>query len=301
MNKVGFVTAIGTPLTDDDALHHEGLEALLDDQEDGGIAAILVGGTMGVMQMLTDQVWRDLVDHSTTRGAGRFEIMVGAGDISFARTRDRIKYLNDCKGIDSVVVLSPYFLPLSQDELIDYYSALADESNNPLYLYDLPALTGLNLEIPTVCKLASHPNISGIKCSGDFSITRQLIDAVDDQFRVIVAQPTMLDFVLHHTAVEQLDGMFSIYPHWVTALGKAALAGNWDEAAEWQHKMNPVRQAMVEAGVWGGFTTIMNAKGIPGRFAPRPIRMLDEKSRLALLENAAITALLNGATNSRRS
>lgn len=293
MNRVNFITAIGTPLTEGDSLHLDGLEAHLADQEAGGIKALLVGGTMGIMQMLTDRVWKDLVDHSTSLGAGRFEIMVGAGDTSFARTRDRITYLNDCKGVDSVVVLAPFFLQFSQDELIDYFTALADESNKPLYLYDLPAITGLRLEIPTVCKLAAHPNIAGIKCSDEFSTTRRLIDCVDDPFKVIVAQPEMIDTVLHHGVTDNLDGMYAVFPHWVTALGKAALAGRWDEAAKWQRKMNLIRRAMIEIGVWGGFTAIMNARGIPGRFAPRPIRMLDDKNKSAFMKSGPVNALLN--------
>jgi 4-hydroxy-tetrahydrodipicolinate synthase len=293
MNKPNFITAIGTPLAEDDSLHLEGLEAQLADQEAGGIKALLVGGTMGIMQMLTDQVWKDLIDHTISLGAGRFEIMVGVGDTSFARTRDRIAYLNNRKGVDSVVVLAPYFLQFNQDELFDYFAALADESNSPLYLYDLPAITGIRLEIPTVCKLASHPNIAGIKCSDEFSTTRRLIDCVDSHFRVIVAQPEMIDAVLHHGVADNLDGMFAVFPHWVTALGKAAQAGKWDEAAKWQQKMNLIRRAMIGVGVWGGFTAIMNARGIPGRFAPRPIRMLDGKSKSALLECGPINTLLS--------
>jgi 4-hydroxy-tetrahydrodipicolinate synthase len=293
MDTATFITAIGTPLTEADALHPGGLEAQLADQEAGGIKALLVGGTMGIMQMLTDQVWKDLVDHSTSLGAGRFEIMVGVGDTSFARTRDRIAYLNDRKGIDAVVVLAPYFMPLSQEELTDYFVALADESNIPLYLYDLPVITGLRLEIPTVCKLAAHRNIAGIKCSDEFSTTRRLIDCVGDGFRVIVAKPEMIDAVLHHGVTDNLDGMFAVFPHWVTALGKAAAAGKWDEAARWQQKMNQVRRAMIDVGVWGGFTAIMNARGIPGRFAPRPVRMLDDNRKSALLESGPVTALLN--------
>lgn len=292
MNKMGFITAIGTPLTQDDNLHIEGLDAQLSDQFDGGIKALLVGGTMGLMQLLTDQVWKDLVDHSIAIGAGRFELMIGGGDVSFARTKSRIDYLNECDGIDGVVLLTPYFFPVSQDELIDYFMALADHSNKPIYLYDLPQLTGLPLDIPTVCKLATHPNIKGIKCSGDFPTTRKLIDKIDDDFRVIIAQPAIMDVILRYREIEQLDGMFAVYPHWVSAMGNAAMAGKWHEVTIIQEKMNEVAKQMIAAGVFGGFTAIMNAKGIPGRFAPRPLRMLDEESTASLLQNHAIKSFL---------
>ncbi|MBT5072565.1 MAG: dihydrodipicolinate synthase family protein [Kordiimonadaceae bacterium] len=293
MSKMGFITAIGTPLTDDDQLHLGGLEAHMSDQETAGITSLLVAGSMGAMQMLCDQTWKDLVDQSSALNAGRFEILMGAGDTSYGRTRDRISYLNDCDGIDGVVLLTPYFFGLSQDELVDYFTSLAEHSNKPVYLYDLPALTGLPVEIPTVCKLASHPNIKGIKCSGDFPTTRKLIDAVDDEFRVIVAQPAIMDVILRHREIEQLDGMFAVYPQWVTAMGRAVQADNWQEVTKIQQKMNAVSKAMIDASIFGGFTAIMNAKGILGKFAPRPMSMLDNDKRQALLECDPVKSMLN--------
>lgn len=292
MKKMGFITAIGTPLTDDDALHIEGLEAHLKDQENGGIESILIAGSMGAMQMLTDQVWLNLVERSTKLAKGTFETLVGAGDTSFSRTLDRITRLNDIQDIDGVVLLTPYFFSLNQAELIDYFTLLANQSKRPIYLYDLPNLTGVALEIETVCKLAAHPNIKGIKCSGDFPTTRKLIDTVDKEFRIIVAQPTIMDVVLRSIKIEQLDGMFSVFPHWVSALGRAAMANDWSEVANLQQKMNAVTNAMLAAGVFGGFTAIMNAKGIPGRFAPRPMAMLDEESRKILLETDPVKSFL---------
>jgi 4-hydroxy-tetrahydrodipicolinate synthase len=268
------------------------LEAHLADQAAGGIDSILVGGTMGVMQMLTDQVWQELAEQSISLGAGRFEVLVGVGDTSYARTRGRIEYLNSLKGISGVVTLAPYFLPLSQAELIDYFESLAEVSKKPLYLYDLPGLTGVHLQIPTVCRLAAHPNIAGIKCSGELHSTRRLIDTVDSGFRVIVARPEMVDITIRHGIREHLDGVFALCPHWVTSIGAAAQAGRWHEAAKWQQKMNALREAMLQAGVWGGFTTIMNARGIPGRFAPRPIQMLNKAEQKQLLEHEDVATLL---------
>ena len=296
MERINFITAIGTPLTETDSLHLPGLEAHLADQEAGGIKAILVGGTMGVMQMQTDQVWKDLIEHSTCFGAGRFEIMVGVGDTGFSRTLDRIAYLQRYKSVDCAVVLTPYFLKLSQTELVEYFTALADESRIPLYLYDLPAITGVGLEVSTVVALSKHQNIAGIKCSGEFSATRRLIDSLDTPFRVIVAQPEMIDVVLRHGVTENLDGMYSVFPRWVTAMGRAAKAKRWDEAARLQQQMNAVRRAMIEVGVWGSFTAIMNARGIPGRFAPRPIQMLNEVERSAFLACDPVAMMLNEAT-----
>ena len=109
MSKVNFITAIGTPLTDDEQLHTEGLGIQLQDQWNHRIGGILVAGTMGMMQLLTDETYRRLVETSVNVSKGRGEVLVGVGDAGFARSRDRIRFLNDFP-IDGVAVLAPYFM-----------------------------------------------------------------------------------------------------------------------------------------------------------------------------------------------
>ena len=115
--------------------------------------------------------------------------MVGAGDASFTRTLRRIQFVEQFN-VDGIVVLSPYFETFGQADLINYFTALADRSRKPLFLYDLPGITRTKLELETVLQLSKHPNIRGIKCSGDWPAVWRLINCVDDGFRVIPAQPT---------------------------------------------------------------------------------------------------------------
>src|SRR6185503_7691538 len=84
--KTHFISALGTPLTDSGELHAAGLEAHLDDQWTHGIGGVLVAGTMGMMQLLTDETYRQLALRASEFSKGRGEVMVGAGDCSFHRT-----------------------------------------------------------------------------------------------------------------------------------------------------------------------------------------------------------------------
>jgi len=103
----------------------------------------------GAMQLLTDATYRRLVDAAIRISKGQGEVMVGVGDCGLARTRQRIELLNQYS-VDGVVILTPYFFRFSQPELVAYFNALADESRNPVFLYDLPTLTGTKLELATV-------------------------------------------------------------------------------------------------------------------------------------------------------
>jgi len=294
MPKTRFIGALGTPLTEDESLHLAGLEAHLDDQWDAGIDGLLVAGTMGQMQMLADRTYQQLVEKSAELSAGRGEVMIGVGDASFARTRDRIELVNRYP-VDAVVVLTPYFVAFSQEELIDYYLALADVARHPLYLYNLPSRTQSQLEVATVERVAEHPNIAGVKCSQDLDFAKQLIDRIGDRFRVIVAQPFHVDTLVREGIIEHLDGIFTVAPAWTVAIGRSADAGDWQRAAAWQKRLSHILE-LVRSGGLSVYTALLNARGIGGNYAPKPYRPLNESQYECLLEDPVVQQLLKDPT-----
>ncbi len=296
MRDISLIAAIGTPLTDDESLHLEGLEAHLAEQWRGGMTGVLVGGTMGAMQMLTDATYRSLVDHAIQFSRGKGEVMIGVGDTGQSRTSERIQFLNERK-VDGVVILTPYLFRFSQVELIAYFRALADRSRNPVFLYDLPVLTKTGLEIETVQQLAQHKNIRGIKCSGEIGQTRRLIDGVPNGFRVIVAHAHLVDILFRHGVREQLDGVFALAPAWVSAIRIAAEAEKWTAAAATQRKLSALLGVLHKYGVFQTFSLLCSAKGIPGNFMPAPLASLSELQTAQLLAEPVVRDLLHDSSD----
>jgi len=291
MNQPCFITAIGTPLTEDEGLHEEGLAIELEDQWRAGIDGILVAGSMGAMQLLSDETYRRLIEQSVELSSGRGEILVGAGDTGFARTRDRILFLNQFK-IDGVAVLAPFFWKFGQDELVEYFSSLADICRSPLYLYDLPQVTGTTLSLETVLKLAKHPNIPGIKASCEIAFIRSLADRVGDSFRVIIANAFLVDTLLHHGFYNHLDGMWAMAPRWTVEIGGCAARSDWQGAADNQRKIIELKEVVILKYDFAGFTGVMNARGIPGFFTPRPFTRLSQDRREQLLNEPIVQKLM---------
>lgn len=286
-----FIAALGTPLDAEENLHSEGLRTHLEDQLAGGMDGVLVGGTMGMMQLLRDDTYRELVKQSAEQWSGRGELFVGVGDASYARTLDRLRYVNQFP-VDVTVVLAPYFMKFSQDQLIDYYQSLAQESRSPLYLYDLPQSTGTVLSVDTVVKLSQHPNIRGIKCSGDIAQVRVLIDAVaGTNFRVIVAQPLIVDVLMRSGIRQHLDGVFAMFPAWVKRMKQAVASNDWDAAAALSQAMGRVMPVLHKYGVMATMSAVLNARGIAGNYGPRPYSRLDAEQVQSLLAEPAIVAL----------
>lgn len=291
MQAAYFISAVGTPLDRNEALDPAALEQHLLDQHHNGIQGVLVAGSMGCMQLLSDQTYRDLASQASSICHGKLEVMIGAGDCSFARTRERIEFLNTLR-VDGVVVLAPYFFQFAQDELLDYYRALADVSKAPLYLYDLPQVTHSKIELRTALELAKHPNVAGIKCSDEPGYARQLMDAVGPRFRIIIAQPILIDVFLRAGVHQHLDGMYAIAPHWASAIGRAAVAGDWETAAMFQRRLYELRRLFEIYDAYQAMSVMLNGRGIAGYYAPLPYRVMNEQTKAKLLAESVVQELL---------
>ncbi len=277
MTHARFITAVGTPLDGEDRLHDEGLVRHLADQLDAGIDSVLVGGTMGMMPLQTDQTWRDLLVRSAELLDGRAELLVGATDVSTSRALDRIGYVNTLAGIDGVVVMTPGYVKFTEPQYVDYYTVLADASRHLLYLYELQPLTGVRLSIDTLCTLADHPNIAGVKLSSNVPDASRLRHRLGDRkFRLIVSEPVLSDMLFRYGYAEHLDGIYAVCPHWAVAMADAVRREAWDEASVWQEKLSQIKELFLTLPFGPLFTTLMNLRGLPGFYAPRPFSRPDD-------------------------
>lgn len=286
-----IITATGTPLNEDQSLHVEGLRVHLEDQLANRIDGFLVAGTMGMMQMLSEQVYKDVVTQSVAITRGRGEILVGCGDNSLARSLDKVRFCNDQK-IDGVAILAPTWVAWSQAEMIDYCNAIADASKHPVFLYDNPYVARMKIDFDTTVAIARHPNVKGIKCSDHPGYARQVFDAVGDKFRVIIAAPDLVDTFIRHGIYEHLDGIYCLCPQWIRAVADHSAKGEWDKAAEYQGKVSTILRLLRKNPVLAMFTWVLNARGIPGSFAPKPFRPLTDDQIASLKKEAIIQELL---------
>jgi 4-hydroxy-tetrahydrodipicolinate synthase len=191
------------------------------------------------------------------------------------------------------VALPPYLFRFQQDQMIDYFRALADISPVPLYLYDLPARTGVALDIETYEALAKHPNIAGAKVSGRLDIARQLLGWLPERFRIIAAEPQVLDELLKEKFSGHLDGIFAVAPQWAVNIAQAAATGDWPRAAEYQSRLNSLLELLrAQPSVMGAFTAMMNARGLPGVYHAAPFPTLDDHQQTTLLNAPAMQQLL---------
>jgi len=159
----GVLTAIVTTFDRDGAYNPAAQREQIRRQLSAG-NGIFCGGTNGEFFVLNEQEKLAVTETCVDEVNGSAPVVAHIGEIS---TRETIRLGRQVAklGVDAVSVITPYFVPLKQEELIDHYRAVADALDVPLFLYNIPARTGNTLQPETVRTLAAHPNIIGIKDS----------------------------------------------------------------------------------------------------------------------------------------
>ena len=176
----GAATAIITPFTET-GIDWDAFGRLIDYQLAEGINGIVVAGTTGEGSTLTDREHEDAVAFCVKRIAGRVPVIAGTGSNNTAHAIERTK--TACRaGADAVLLVTPYYNKTTQRGLIASFSAVADASDVPCILYNVPSRTGLNMLPETLKELSKHEKIAAVKeaCGNLSQVAKERLLCGDD-------------------------------------------------------------------------------------------------------------------------
>lgn len=120
-------------------------------------------GSMGIEAAVPHSQYKSIVDIAIAATKGRVPLFVGAMDNSIARVRERIDMIGEGKKIDGIVITVPFYTVPREIDAINWFTAIADYSPYPIYVYDLPGVTQFRVSINVINAIISHPNIKGMK------------------------------------------------------------------------------------------------------------------------------------------
>lgn len=177
----GAGVAIVTPMNPDESINFDRLGQIIDNQIENGTDAIVICGTTGESATMTDQEHVDCIEYAVKRVNGRVPVIAGAGS---NHTSYAVWMSKEAKrvGADALLHVTPYYNKTSQTGLIRHFNAVADATDLPIILYNVPSRTGVNITPATYRELAKHPNIVAAKeASGNISQIAQIAQACGDE------------------------------------------------------------------------------------------------------------------------
>ena len=241
----GAYTALITPLRHD-RLDEPALVRLVEQQLSAGIDGLVPCGTTGEASTLSMSEHLRVVELTVQTAAGRVPVLAGAAAND---TRKAVELARACKqlGVAGTLQVTPWYTKPTQDGLVAHFSAIAEASELPVVVYNVPGRTGVDLLPETVATLARHKHIVGIKeATGDMvrvSRIRELLGP-DDRFTLLSGDDfTLLPFLAlgGHGVISVTS---NVAPAWISTICRAAAAGRWDEARTWHYKQLPLARAL---------------------------------------------------------
>lgn len=243
MKLEGAFTALATPMRDG-KVDTAALERMVGEQIAAGIHGLVPCGTTGESSTLDNEEHVHVIETVVRVAAGRVPVVAGAGSNS---THEAIELSRECQrlGADATLQITPYYNKPTQEGLVDHFSAIAEATDLPMVLYNVPGRTGCDMLPETLARLADNPKVIGVKeATGDMIRAARIRELCGDALALLSGD----DFTVLPFLAVGGDGVISVgsnvAPALFADLCNAAAEGRWDEARALHYRQLPLSRAL---------------------------------------------------------
>ncbi|MDF1568891.1 MAG: 4-hydroxy-tetrahydrodipicolinate synthase [Spirochaetaceae bacterium] len=240
----GVMTALVTPFTAAGRVDGEALDRLVDFQLEHGVDALVPMGTTGESPTVSHEENMEVVERVIRRVDGRVPVIAGTGSNS---TDEAIRMTKIAKTLGAYASLqvAPYYNKPTQEGLFRHFSTIADAVDIPMVLYNIKGRTGVNIETPTVIRLAEHPNIIAVKeASGDLNQMMDVLDAKPKDFMVVSGDDNLAVPLTLMGGAGVISVASNIIPRYMSQMIDAARKGNVEKARAMHYELLPLFKGM---------------------------------------------------------
>ena len=231
----GFATAMVTPMTTT-GVDYDTLERFIEFQIENGIHGLVAVGTTGESATLTPQERKDVIGFTVKKVNGRVPVIAGCGTNNTEHVIDFTKAACD-DGADAILAVTPYYNKATQGGLIAHYSAVADASQKPVILYNVPSRTGCNMLPDTVARLAEHEKICGVKeASGNMAQVVEILAKCGDKIDLYSGEDALTVPMMAMGAAGCISVLSNVMPKESADMANKFFAGDIAGAAQLQKR-----------------------------------------------------------------
>ncbi len=292
INLNGLLLPTTTPFMSSEEIDLHGLTSNLDKWNRCGVTGYVLLGSTGERVNLDEREYLEVIETARRAVPDSLSFIVGAGQQSTRGTIVEIERAAKA-GAEAVLVITPnyYRSAITQEALINHYTAVADASPIPVILYSMPDLTGIKIEPETAARLSAHQNIIGMKdSSNDTPMFRKTVGMVADDFAMMIGNGTVFNESLQAGARGGILAVGCCAPQICLEIYRAVQAGELDRAASLQEKLTPLARAVTKTYGIGGLKGAMETAGYVGGAVRAPLHAPSEEAR------AEIRTFLNAAS-----
>ena len=247
MELSGCGTALITPFRTDGAVDEPALVTLVDAQIENGIQLLVPCGTTGEASTLSESEWLRVIEVTCAAAAGHVPVFAGCTHNSTREAVQRVRRVSQVEGLNGVLTANPYYNRPGQEGQYQHFKAIAEATDLPVLLYNIPPRTGANLEPATVLRLAEIPNVIGIKeSSGNMVQITELLTLAPKSFLVFAGDDTLALPTLALGGAGLISVASNAIPAQMAEMVRAALSNDWAAA----RRINRQFYRLMQAHFW---------------------------------------------------
>jgi 4-hydroxy-tetrahydrodipicolinate synthase len=268
----GCGTALVTPFRKDGSLDLDALRRLVQFQLRAGIDFLVPCGTTGEAPTLEHAEYLAVVRTVIHEVAGRVPVIAGVGGNNTRKVIDLAAEVRGL-GVQGILSVTPYYNKPTQEGLYQHFQAMAESTDLPIIVYNVPARTSSNIEPPTMARLSKIPNIIGIKeASGSIVQQMEVLAAVPPGFRVLSGDDSFTFPLMALGGVGIISVISNEIPGQMTRLAHLLLEGKLETARQLHFSLLPLMQV-----------NFIETNPIPVKAALAMMGMIEEVYRLPLV------------------
>ena len=283
MNKFNFrptgvMAALVTPFNKgDESINEENLRNLVNHLIDQGVNGLVPVGTTGEFVNMTIDERLKVIEIVVDETNGRVPVIAGTGESGTKLVIDITKAATDI-GVDAALIVTPYYLKPKAKGLYDHYFTIAEKTDIPMVLYNIPTCTGLELPWTVVEDLIEIENIIAIKdSSGDYKYFSALLEKVSDKISVLIGWDENVLGALAGGAAGCILGSANVIPKIWLELYNHVKNSRLEEAQTLQKKVQKLARLLINSGALG-VKSCLNMMNIPVGTTRQPLIMGDALS-----------------------
>lgn len=240
----GAAAAMVTPFAADDTIDYPSFGHMIDRQISCGIDALVVCGTTGEAATLTGNEYRAILRYTVDMVQDRVPVIAGCG------SNDTVTAVEHARcactlGVDALLAVTPYYNKASPSGLIRHFTAIADASDKPVILYNVPSRTGVDIPLSVYRALAAHERIVGVKeASGNVAKAAQIASVCGQDFALYSGSDELALPILSIGGRGVISVVANLLPRETHLLCERYFRGDTDGAREMQLSLLPLIDAL---------------------------------------------------------
>ncbi len=285
-NMIDFgkvATAMVTPFDHKGNIDFEKTTQLINYLISNGSDALVIAGTTGESPTLSTEEKLALFRHSVKVVDGRVPVVAGTGSNNTYASIELTKKAEEI-GVDAIMIVAPYYNKPNQEGLYQHFKTIAESTELPVMLYNIPGRSVINMSVDTIVRLAELPNVVALKdASGDLDAMTAIIAQTSDDFAlysgddgltlpVLAIGGTGIISVASHVIGNEMQEMVKLYE-----------SGNPKEAAKIHQRIAPVMKSLFAAPSPTPVKTALQLKGLDVGSVRLPLVPLTEEERQTLV------------------